>query len=76
MNDWSELSALLHYHIIDSKLSYDDLTLLREIGPIRHNTISMATRGEDLFFGDAQIIGSIQAANGVIYLVDKVQLPE
>jgi uncharacterized surface protein with fasciclin (FAS1) repeats len=76
MNDWSELSALLHYHIVDSKLSYDDLSLLTEVSSIRDNTISITTEGEDVFLGDARIIGSVQAANGVIYLVDKVQLPE
>ncbi len=37
--------------------------------------LDVRREGEDVFVGEAKILGTVPASNGVVHVVDKVMLP-
>lgn len=47
----------------------------KKVGQADGNDAVVKVEGDDVFVGGAKIVGSVDAGNGIIHVVDKVILP-
>ena len=70
------LQNILYHHVQVSTYTVDRLknssTLMMFDGKAEEITVE----GDDVFVGGAKILGTVQAANGIVHVVDKVILAE
>lgn len=71
----STLAQIIKYHAspgnYQGDLFKDGMKLFQASG----HYISVRLDGSDVYIGDAKIMGTVQASNGVVHVVDKVLLP-
>ncbi|MEW7289924.1 fasciclin domain-containing protein [Aquimarina sp. 2304DJ70-9] len=69
------LANILKYHVTPGNYSKDFLKKFKKLGQSNGNDAVISVKGEDVFIGEAKIIASIPAGNGIVHVIDKVLLP-
>lgn len=71
-----DLSNILEYHTYVGKLPENFLRNGEEFEQVNAQKISITREGDKIFVnGDAEILATINTANGIIHVIDKVLLP-
>jgi uncharacterized surface protein with fasciclin (FAS1) repeats len=70
------LANILKYHVTPGNYSKDFLKKFKKLGQANNQDVKIEVIGDDVYVGGAKIIGSIDAGNGIVHVVDKVILPE
>ena len=71
-----QLTAILTYHVVPSKLMASDVTSLEGIETLQGESVSFEVKDGKAFIDGAQIVQTdIMASNGVIHVIDSVILP-
>ncbi|NNF18749.1 MAG: fasciclin domain-containing protein [Flavobacteriaceae bacterium] len=69
------LSNILTYHVTPGKYSKEFLKKFTKLGQANNQNVMIKVEGDDVYVGEAKIIASIQAGNGIVHVIDKVMLP-
>jgi uncharacterized surface protein with fasciclin (FAS1) repeats len=70
-----KLRTILEYHVYVGSLRRNLLSDGMNLGQASgHNAVIVEKEGE-LYINDAKILGSVEASNGIVYVIDKVLLP-
>ena len=70
------LIDILQYHVSVGVYKLENLQDGQSIGQVNGGNITISKKGEDVFVnGKAKIIGTVNASNGVIYVIDQVLVP-
>ena len=71
----SKLAQIIKYHAApgkyEGKLLKDGMRLFEASG----HYVKVERKGDDVYVDGAKILGTVQASNGVVHVVDKVMLP-
>ncbi|MGO3183591.1 MAG: fasciclin domain-containing protein [Aequorivita sp.] len=70
-----KLANILKHHVTPGNYSKDFLKKFKKVGQANGQDASVKVEGDDVYVGDAKIIGSVPAGNGIVHVVDKVILP-
>src|SRR5690554_2048832 len=70
-----KLASILKHHVTPGNYSKDFLKKFKKVGQADGNDAVVKVEGDDVFVGGAKIVGSVDAGNGIIHVVDKVILP-
>lgn len=72
----ADLSNILKYHVTTSSLTeimmQDGMTL----GMANGGKATIKKTGDKLMINDANVLGAVKASNGMVYVIDKVLLPQ
>lgn len=69
------LADILKYHVTPGNLSTAILTKLKKLGQANNQYVQVEVIDGKPVIGGANIIGSVQAGNGIVHVIDKVLLP-
>ena len=69
------LANILKYHVTPGNYSKDFLKKFKKLGQANNGYVNVEVKGHDVYVGGAKIIGSVNAGNGIVHVVDKVMLP-
>lgn len=69
------LANILKYHVTPGNYSKNFLKKFKKLGQSNGVDVKITIKGDDVFIGDARIIASIPAGNGIVHVIDKVLLP-
>lgn len=69
------LADILKYHVTPGNLSTMILTKLPKLGQANNKYVQVEVIDGKPVIGGANILGSVQAGNGIVYVIDKVLLP-
>lgn len=70
------LVDILEYHVSVGVYKLENMQDGQSIGQVNGGNIKISKKGEDVFVNDnAKIIGTVEAANGLIYVIDHVLIP-
>jgi uncharacterized surface protein with fasciclin (FAS1) repeats len=70
------LANILKYHVTPGKYTKDFLKKFKQLGQANNGYVDVEVKGDDVFVGGAKILGSVDAGNGIVHVIDKVMLPE
>jgi len=72
-----QLQAVLTYHVIPGRVYSDQVVQLESATTVQGSDVSISVKGKAVKINDATVISAdIEAANGVIHVINKVILPE
>lgn len=72
-----KLADILEYHVSVGVFTEDMLRDGQKIGQVNSQNIVIAKEGSSIKVnGKANIVGTVRASNGIIYVIDEVLLPE
>lgn len=71
----NQLADILKYHVTPGNYSKDFLKKFKKLGQANNQNVPIEVKGDDVFVGDAKIVASVPASNGIVHVVDKVMLP-
>lgn len=69
------LANILKYHVTPGNYSKDFLKKFKKLGQSNGVDVIISVKGEDVYIGEAKIIASVPAGNGIVHVIDKVLLP-
>lgn len=69
------LANILKYHVTPGNYSKDFLKKFKKLGQSNGVDVLVTVKGEDVYIGEAKIIASVKAGNGIVHVIDKVLLP-
>ncbi len=70
------LIDILQYHVSVGVYKLENLQDGQTIGQVNGGNITITKKGEDVFVnGTAKITGTVNASNGIIYVLDQVLIP-
>lgn len=69
------LADILKYHVTPGNLSTTILTKLKKLGQANNKYVQVEIIDGKPVIGGANILGSVNAGNGIVYVIDKVLLP-
>ncbi len=70
------LVDILQYHVSVGVYKLENLQDGQSIGQVNGGNITITKKGEDVFVnGKAKIIATVNASNGIIYVIDQVLVP-
>jgi len=70
-----KLIAILTYHVVSGRVTADEVTELESATSLQGQTLKISTK-DGLKINDAKVSTSdVQAANGVIHIIDTVLIP-
>lgn len=69
------LANILKYHVTPGNYSKDFLKKFKKLGQSNGVDVLVSVKGEDVYIGDAKIMASVKAGNGIVHVIDKVLLP-
>ena len=70
------LADILQYHVSVGVYKIENMSEGQLIGQVNGGNIKITKKGEDIIINDkAKIVGTVQASNGVVYVIDEVLLP-
>jgi uncharacterized surface protein with fasciclin (FAS1) repeats len=69
------LANILKYHVTPGNYSKEFLKKFKKLGQANSQDVMIEVKGDDVYVGDALIIASIPAGNGIVHVIDKVLLP-
>lgn len=70
-----KLASILKYHVTTSALSEMMLQNGMTLGMANGGKATIKKEGDKILINEANILGSVQASNGMVYVIDKVLLP-
>jgi uncharacterized surface protein with fasciclin (FAS1) repeats len=70
-----KLADILYHHVMVSTFKTENLTDGQALGMFDGNKEIFHKKDGKMMIGDATILGSVQASNGIVHVVDKVILP-
>lgn len=70
-----QLADILKYHVTPGNYDKEFLKNFKKLGQANGQDVAVRVEGEDVFIGEAKIIGTVKAGNGIIHVIDKVLLP-
>lgn len=72
----SDLQDILQYHVTTSSLKAEMLTDGMTLGMVNGGNVKVSVKdGKIMLNGTATIVGSVQASNGMVHVIDGVLLP-
>lgn len=72
-----KLADILEYHVSVGVFTEDMLRDGQKIGQVNSQSITVAKEGNSIKInGKANVVGTVRASNGIIYVIDEVLLPE
>lgn len=76
LRDSKRLAQILTYHVVPGRLTAQDVATRRTLDTVNGQRLVVAVRGGLQINGDVKVIkGDIEAANGVIHVIDAVLIP-
>jgi len=70
------LIDILQYHVSVGVYKTENMQDGQSIGQVNGGNITISKKGEDIYVnGKAKIIGTVNASNGIIYIIDQVLVP-
>lgn len=69
------LQNILKHHVTPGKYDKEFLKKFKKLGQANDQNTTIEVKGDDVFVGGAKILGSVNAGNGIVHVVDKVILP-
>lgn len=70
------LRTILAHHLVDGRLSTEDRSEPRTVTTMSGDTLSLRSTDTGVFVGDVSVVdGDVEAANGLIHVVDRVLPP-
>lgn len=69
------LANILKHHVTPGKYDKEFLKKFKKLGQANDQNTTVEVKGDDVYVGGAKIIGSVEAGNGIVHVVDKVILP-
>jgi len=70
-----KLALILKHHVTAGNYDKEFLKKFKKLGQASDLSTPVEVRGEDVYVGGAKIIGTIEAGNGIVHVVDAVILP-
>jgi uncharacterized surface protein with fasciclin (FAS1) repeats len=71
-----KLTAILLYHVVKGRVYSDDAVKAKEAETLQGQPIHVTVKGDKAMINNAGLIATdIDAANGVIHVIDQVLLP-
>jgi uncharacterized surface protein with fasciclin (FAS1) repeats len=70
-----DLANILQYHVTVPVLKEGMLRDGQKLGMANGDNATVSLKDGKILINDAQVLGSVQATNGVVYVIDKVLLP-
>jgi uncharacterized surface protein with fasciclin (FAS1) repeats len=71
----SQLQAILRHHVTTSVYEIKELKDGEVLGMADGTSATISRKGEDVYFGDAKILGSARGSNGIVLIIDAVVPP-
>lgn len=71
-----DLSNVLKYHVTTSSLSEMMLQDGMTLGMANGGKVTVKKNGDKIMINDANVLGAVKASNGMVYVLDKVLLPQ
>ncbi len=71
----ADLRNILEYHVYVGKLNPDLLQDGQTLGMVNGDNATISKAGEAIKINGASVKGTVEASNGIIYVVDQVLLP-
>ncbi len=71
----ADLTGVLKYHVTTSSLSEMMLQDGMTLGMANGGKTTIKKSGDKIMVNDANVLGSVKATNGMVYVIDKVLLP-
>lgn len=71
-----QLAAILKHHVTPGNYDKDFLKNFKKLGQADDTSVPVKVENDDVFIGNAKIIASVPAGNGIVHVVDAVILPE
>lgn len=71
----ADLRNILEYHVYVGKLNADLLQDGQVLGMVNGNNATISKSGDVIKINGATVKGSVDASNGIIYVIDQVLLP-
>lgn len=72
----SSLQNILEYHVIVAVYKEEYFKDAQRIEMVNGGYIDVKKEGDKVMINDANILGAVEASNGIVYVVDKVLLPQ
>jgi len=69
------LQNILKHHVTPGKYDKEFLKKFKKLGQANDQNTTVEVKGDDVYVGGAKILGSVNAGNGIVHVVDKVILP-
>ena len=70
-----KLQDILEYHVYVGVIRENMIQQDMNLNQVNGKNVKVAKEGENILVNDAKVLGVVPAANGVIYVIDKVLLP-
>lgn len=71
-----KLQAVLRHHVTTSAYQLAELKDGMVLSMADGTSATISVKGADVFIGDAKIIGSVRASNGMVHVIDAVVVPK
>jgi uncharacterized surface protein with fasciclin (FAS1) repeats len=72
----SKLQDILQYHVYVGVINPDMVTGTITLNQVNGGNVTLQQKDGKLMANDANVLGSVKASNGIVYVVDKVLLPK
>lgn len=71
------LSSILTYHVVQGKLTTEDVMKSSELQTVNGQSLSIKVEGDSVMINSAKVVDpDIDCSNGVIHAIDSVVLPK
>lgn len=70
-----DLADILQFHVSLGVFKMDALEDGKVLGQVNGGKVTITKKGGDTYVNDAKIIGTVEASNGIIHVIDAVLLP-
>lgn len=71
----SDLQNILQYHVWLGVLNMEAMKDGQVLNMVNGDNVTMHGKDGKFMVGDANIVGTVRASNGIVYVIDKVLLP-
>ncbi len=72
----AQLVAILTYHVLPGKMMAAEVVKAKDLKTVNGKMLDVSAKPGDVMVGDAKVIATdIAASNGVIHVIDTVELP-
>lgn len=71
-----KLKTILHHHVTTSSRTADDLEDGTVLGMVDGTNETIRKTADGMFIGEARVLASVRASNGVVHIIDGVLLPK
>lgn len=72
----TQLRTILRHHVAVSTYKPEALTEGLSLSMLDGGPVTVTRQGDAIFIGDAKVLGSAPASNGIVYILDGVLLPK